>query len=79
MTLTLRAAEEDHELARRAARGDLTAVETIFRRYSHMVHRLAFRVTGCQADADDVVQDVFVALPDALARTKSGTHSRRGS
>src|SRR5207249_1720052 len=31
-------------------------------------HRLAYRLTGTREDAEDVVHDVFVGLPEALLR-----------
>lgn len=50
----------------RARGGDLDALETLFRRHSAEVFRVAFHLTASRDDADDVVQDVFIGLPEAL-------------
>ena len=44
------------------------ALERCFREYAPSLVLLAQRLTGERADAEDVVQDVFVGLPDALRR-----------
>lgn len=38
----------------------------LYDRYAPGVFRMAYRLTGSRADAEDVVQDVFVGLPTAL-------------
>lgn len=43
--------------------GDL---ESIFREHAEMMYRVAYRICGSAAEAEDVVQDVFVGLPDSL-------------
>lgn len=40
----------------------------LFRQHAAMLLRLAWRITGSRADAEDVVQDVFLGLPAALQR-----------
>jgi len=52
----------DEELAERANQGDAEAFETLYDRYRDWVHRLAWRFTGNQADALDVVQETFTYL-----------------
>ncbi|MBI4546287.1 MAG: sigma-70 family RNA polymerase sigma factor [Gemmatimonadetes bacterium] len=42
------------------------ALDELYRAYSPLVHRLAYRIIGSAADADDVLQDVFLGLPEAL-------------
>jgi RNA polymerase sigma-70 factor, ECF subfamily len=49
-----------------ARRGSPSALTTLFQRYGSMVFRVACRITGSTDEADDVVQDVFVGLPEAL-------------
>ena len=53
---------------------DLTAARTgspdalcrLFVRHAGVVHRVALRLTSSDDDAQDIVQDVFVGLPEAL-------------
>jgi RNA polymerase sigma-70 factor (ECF subfamily) len=61
-------------LLERAAAGEQAAIAELFALHSAAVHRTAYRLTGCAADADDVLQDVFVGLPEAL-RTFQGRGS----
>lgn len=56
------------DVIRRAAGGDDFALGELFSRYGAMVFKAAFRVTGSPDEADDVTQDVFVGLPEALRR-----------
>lgn len=58
----------------RARNGDPAALAELYEEYGHLVHRIAFRLTGTAQDADDVLQDVFVALPEGL-RTFDGRGS----
>ena len=51
-----------------AATGDQTAQRVLFERYREVAYRVAFRITGRNADALDVVQDSFVK---AFARLDS--------
>ncbi len=53
-------------LLARVRAGDAEALGELFARFAGVVHRAALHLTGSAADADDVVQDVFVALPEAL-------------
>jgi len=46
--------------------GAPSELEVIYRRYADAVYTLALRITGSREDAEDVLQDVFVALPGAL-------------
>lgn len=57
-----------------ASRGDRVALELLYRRYHQDVYTLAFRISGSKEDAEDVLQDVFVGMPDAL-RTFRGDGS----
>ena len=49
-----------------ARAGDPAAITEFYNRYGATVYRVAFRFTGSRADAEDVVQDVFLGLPEAL-------------
>ena len=52
----------DRELVARVAAGDTAALGEVYRRYSNLVFGLARRVTGDDALAEDVTQEVFVYL-----------------
>lgn len=50
----------------RARRGEMDALAALFREHAPAVHRVAYFLTGSADDAEDVVQDVFIGLPEAL-------------
>ncbi len=52
----------DEELLQRAKGGDADAFETLYRRYRDWAHRLAWRFTGNEQDALDVLQETFFYL-----------------
>ena len=58
----------DHELLRRAAEGDQDAFEALYGRYHRVVYRFARAMTGASDVAEDVTQDVFVAVIRELHR-----------
>ena len=51
---------DDGRLIRAMALGDVSALGTLYDRYAGLVFGLAARVTGSPADAEEVLQDVFV-------------------
>lgn len=53
---------DDLRLMRRVAAGDEAAIEELYDRFSSLVYRMAYQVMPTRADADDVVQEVFVRL-----------------
>lgn len=54
------------DLARRVREGSLEALERLYRATRDELLALAYRLTLDEARAGDVVQDVFVGLPEAL-------------
>jgi RNA polymerase sigma-70 factor (ECF subfamily) len=52
----------DEELLEQAQGGDVEAFETLYRRHRDWVYRLAWRFTGNEADALDVLQETFAYL-----------------
>ena len=42
-------------------------LEALYRQHADGVFTLAYRITGSREDAEDVLQDLFVGLPRALA------------
>jgi RNA polymerase sigma-70 factor (ECF subfamily) len=53
---------EDVDLLARVVARDERAVEALYARYSGPLYSLAYQVTGAERFAQDVVQEVFVAL-----------------
>ncbi len=51
----------------RARRGDSVALAFVFERYSKTLLLSLQRLLNSREEAEDVLQDVFVALPEALA------------
>jgi len=45
-----------------------TTTEQVFRQHYHSVYRLALSLSGNHADAEDIAQEVFVAIIGALPR-----------
>src|SRR5271166_484149 len=58
----------DVEAVGRARSGDSNAFRVLVERHSRSLFRLAFRMTGNQQDAEDVVQDSFLRAYKQLAR-----------
>lgn len=48
--------------------GSPDALAALYRQHGAALFRLAYRLTGTREDAEDVVHDVFVGLPEALTR-----------
>jgi RNA polymerase sigma-70 factor (ECF subfamily) len=61
-------AETDEDLARRAAAGDGEAFRSLFDRHARYVLNVANRIVGNAADAEDVMQEVFLVLHRELGR-----------
>ncbi|HKP14644.1 MAG TPA: sigma-70 family RNA polymerase sigma factor [Gemmatimonadaceae bacterium] len=55
------AAERDGALIERARAGDATAFDTLVRSYMEQAFRVAYRVVGHREDAEDLVQEAFLA------------------
>jgi RNA polymerase sigma-70 factor (ECF subfamily) len=64
----LQLSANDSELAAMAATGDTRALGELYHRHAGRLELLALRLLGSGADAEDVVQDLFVGLPEALRR-----------
>src|SRR3954452_14063814 len=59
---------DDRVLVEAAQAGDLDAFEALVRRHQAAVYRVALRMLGSSADADDVTQDTFLRASCALSR-----------
>ena len=55
-------------LIERAKTGDPSVIADLYGRYATTLYQTAYRITGSQTDAEDVVHDLFVGLPSALKR-----------
>src|SRR5688572_30439443 len=64
------------ELVSRVARGDTAALTTVYRQHHDVVRAFAQRLVGDIEAAEDLVQDVFVALPTAIARFRGESSLR---
>lgn len=61
---------DERQLARRFCAGDRAAFDELFDRYSGRVLGFATRLTGSRSDAEDLVQDTFLAACEAYATFK---------
>ena len=51
--------DKDREAVKRLARGEHAAIAELYDRHARLLYSLAFRIVRGQADAEDVLQDVF--------------------
>jgi RNA polymerase sigma-70 factor (ECF subfamily) len=58
----------DAEIVQRVIRGDVEALGHLYDRHAAALFTLARRLAESDDDAEDVVHDVFVGLPEALRR-----------
>lgn len=56
-------------------RGDEGALQRVIAGHAKLVYRVALGITGCEADAEDVAQEVFIALPELLHSYTEGCFS----
>jgi RNA polymerase sigma-70 factor (ECF subfamily) len=59
---------EDSVLADEARRGDRDAFRRLIERHYDMIYRIAYRYVGSAADAEDIAQDVCLALVNKLGQ-----------
>lgn len=59
--------ESDLQLVERVKSGDDDAFRLLVERHSRAIYRVAYRITGNAADADDVVQETFLRAYRAVA------------
>lgn len=55
--------DAEGDLLERAAGGDRAAVTALYRRYAPVLLGIAVRIVRTQAEAEDVLHDLFVSLP----------------
>jgi RNA polymerase sigma-70 factor (ECF subfamily) len=66
--MALRLNDRSSDIVADVQSGSVPALEALYHRYASLVARVAYRITGSRDEADDVVQDVFIGLPEALRR-----------
>jgi RNA polymerase sigma-70 factor, ECF subfamily len=59
---------DSDDLARALSRGERQAIRSVYRQYHEQVRAFACRFLGNEADAEEVVQEVFLAIPQAIHR-----------
>jgi RNA polymerase sigma-70 factor (ECF subfamily) len=62
------ASDEFGALVDGARGGSPEALASLYRAHGAALYRLAYRLTGTREEAEDVLHDVFVGLPEALGR-----------
>lgn len=62
----------EDELVERLRRGEIAAIGEAYDQHYAAVRAFARRLTGDDAAAEDLVHDVFVALPGAIGRFRGG-------
>jgi RNA polymerase sigma-70 factor (ECF subfamily) len=61
-TEIISAPNSDHDLARRAAEGDMGAFEELYQRHNRRVYSLCLRMMQSPPEAEDLAQEVFIQL-----------------
>lgn len=74
--VTLPPKEVDDDLLRRVAEGDREAFREVMERHSRSMLKLAQRVTGSAATADEVVQDSFLKVWVMAPQWQTGGRAR---
>lgn len=64
------AVDPDRDLVERARDGDRDAFESLLQRHYDRVHRVAWRMVGSVADAEDIAQDVCCTLVEKIGSFK---------
>ncbi len=59
--------ENDEAIRRRVLAGDKDAYKVLVARYSQVVFRVAYRITGNESDAEEAVQEAFLRAYQGLA------------
>lgn len=68
--------ETPHSLVVRLQRADVEAISLVYQQHHVAVRAFAQRLVGDIEAAEDLVQDVFVALPSAIARFRGESSLR---
>lgn len=60
----------DNELLTALRAGESPALALVYERFGDMVYGIALRFTGSSVEAEDVVQEVFLGLPDSMGQLR---------
>jgi RNA polymerase sigma-70 factor (ECF subfamily) len=63
----------DADLVQACLRGDTQAFEELYRRHSVRLYNLAYRMCGNTADAEDLLQEIFLLVHRKLPTFKGGS------
>lgn len=55
-------------IIRRCQRGEISALETIYRTYAQRVYRLCLRMAGDEGAAEDLLQEVFIRAYEQIGK-----------
>jgi RNA polymerase sigma-70 factor (ECF subfamily) len=58
--------EDQPAVVESARKGDPSALAQLYREFGDTVYAMAYRLMASRADAEDVLQDVFLGLPEGL-------------
>jgi RNA polymerase sigma-70 factor, ECF subfamily len=61
-------AHDERDLVNRARSGDLAALSAIYDRYLTRIYRYVLAHVSSQTDAEDITQDVFLRVAEAIGR-----------
>lgn len=61
------------ELLAKVENGDERSLRRLMDEHGALVYGVALRITGSEADAADIVQDVFIGLPEAVPLFDGGS------
>ena len=68
----------DADLMERMATGNREAFASLFRRYHGLVYRFSVQMSGSRDVAEDVTQEVFIALAENHAALQAGARFAQG-
>ena len=52
----------ERDIVQRCSRGEVRAFEELYKRFGSRLYTVAYRMTGSAADAEDLVQDIFLQV-----------------
>lgn len=68
--------QDDVRIEQAAGTADLDELGTLFREHYKGIYRVAYRITGSQSDAEDVLQSIFVRLTPGWDKRDLSPHPR---
>jgi RNA polymerase sigma-70 factor, ECF subfamily len=66
-------ADADEELVLQSQNGNASAFEALVKNHQQMIHALTFRMTGSDADAEDLAQEAFVRAYEQIGSFNAGS------